>query len=151
MLPEVRSQVTYFLALHEIAHCLLHRTRRVPRLTEEAEAWEWALGHAVVDPSPATARSMYRKLGSYLSNYVAKNDRAGRAVRVIPPAGDPIWDTFDALVVLAGWAARPRDADPCRWHTDHVRQDFRDRRRKLKPKPRTEARARARLRLAAHP
>ena len=63
--PPIRGQVSYFIALHEIGH-LIGRGRSAPRLESEANAWLWALDHSVVEPTPATRRSIARRLRGYL-------------------------------------------------------------------------------------
>ena len=44
-IPEVRGQVSYFIALHEIGH-LVGPGRSAPRLEAEANAWLWALANS---------------------------------------------------------------------------------------------------------
>ena len=77
-IPPIRGQVSYFIALHEIGH-LVGRGRSAPRLESEANAWLWALDHSVVEPTPATLRSISRRLRGYLE--WARN----RQYRRIPP------------------------------------------------------------------
>lgn len=63
--PDVRGQVSYFIALHEIGH-LVGPGRSKPRLEAEANAWLWALEQSVVEPTSATRRSISRRLHGYL-------------------------------------------------------------------------------------
>ena len=56
-IPEIRGQVSYFVALHEIGH-LVGPGRSAPRLEAEANAWLWALRNSAVEPTPATRRSI---------------------------------------------------------------------------------------------
>jgi hypothetical protein len=106
--PEVKGQVTYFLALHELAHCVLrHHSTKLCRLEQEAEAWRWALDNCCKDPTTATARQIYRRLvRSYLRNYVMKNLRLGKTVRKIPEADSFFWHVCD---VIATWAEIPEN------------------------------------------
>ncbi|HEY7122253.1 MAG TPA: hypothetical protein VH329_06805, partial [Solirubrobacterales bacterium] len=77
-IPPIRGQVSYFIALHEIGH-LVGRGRSAPRLESEANAWLWALDQSIVDPTPATRRSISRRLRGYLE--WARN----RQYRRVPP------------------------------------------------------------------
>jgi hypothetical protein len=62
-IPPIKGQVTYLLALHELGHIVGPNPRL--RLEQEVEAWRWALDHAECDPTPATIRSIVRRLESY--------------------------------------------------------------------------------------
>lgn len=65
VVPPIRGQVSYFVALHELGH-LRHRGRSLMRrLDKEGAAWQWALDHALVEPTPRTWRSIWRSLSSY--------------------------------------------------------------------------------------
>lgn len=59
----VRGRFSYLVALHELAHVVGPQSRL--RLSQEIEAWEWALAHAIVDPTPANYRSILRCLDAY--------------------------------------------------------------------------------------
>jgi hypothetical protein len=91
-IPEIRGQVSYFIALHEIGH-LVGRGRSAPRLESEANAWLWALDHAVVEPTPATLRSISRRLRGYLD--WAKSRQYRRVPPRIPPRGHPFWSLLE--------------------------------------------------------
>ncbi|MFL5908021.1 MAG: hypothetical protein ACJ75Z_10560 [Solirubrobacterales bacterium] len=93
-IPPIRGQVSYFIALHEIGH-LVGRGRSAPRLESEANAWLWALEHSVVEPTPATRRSISRRLRGYLD--WARNRQHRRVPPRIPGRGHPFW----ALLELA--------------------------------------------------
>jgi hypothetical protein len=96
-IPPIRGQVSYFIALHEIGH-LVGRGRSAPRLESEANAWLWALDHGVVEPTPATLRSISRRLRGYLD--WARNRQYRRVPPRIPPYEHPFW----ALLELASSA-----------------------------------------------
>jgi hypothetical protein len=91
-IPPVRGQVSYFIALHEIGH-LVGRGRSAPRLESEANAWIWALDHSVVEPTPATLRSISRRLSGYLD--WARNRQYRRVPPRIPPRGHPFWGLLE--------------------------------------------------------
>ena len=93
-IPEIRGQVSYFIALHEIGH-LVGRGRSAPRLESEAIAWLWALQHAAVEPTEATKRSISRRLRGYLE--WARNRQHRRVPPRIPARDHPFW----ALLELA--------------------------------------------------
>lgn len=87
-IPEIRGQVSYFIALHEIGH-LVGRGRSAPRLEAEANAWVWALDHAAVDPTEATLRSISKRLRGYLE--WARNRQHRRVPPRIPQRDHAFW------------------------------------------------------------
>ena len=87
-IPEIRGQVSYFIALHEIGH-LVGRGRSAPRLEAEANAWLWALKHAAVRPTDATLRSISKRLHGYLE--WARNRQHRRVPPRIPPRDHAFW------------------------------------------------------------
>jgi hypothetical protein len=91
-IPPIRGQVSYFIALHEIGH-LVGRGRSAPRLESEANAWLWALDHSVVEPTPATLRSISRRLRGYLD--WARNRQYRRIPPRIPPREHPFWSLLE--------------------------------------------------------
>ena len=86
--PEIRGQVSYFIALHEIGH-LVGRGRSAPRLEAEANAWLWALENAAVEPTAATKRSISRRLSGYLA--WAENRQYRKVPPRIPPREHQFW------------------------------------------------------------
>jgi len=87
-IPPIRGQVSYFVALHEIGH-LVGPGRSAPRLEAEANAWLWALDHAAVEPTPATLRSIVRRLEGYLA--WARNRQYRRVPPRIPAPDHAFW------------------------------------------------------------
>jgi hypothetical protein len=91
-IPPIRGQVSYFIALHEIGH-LIGPGRSKPRLESEANAWLFALEHCVVEPTPATKRSISRRLRGYLE--WARNRQHRQVPPRIPPREHPFWALLD--------------------------------------------------------
>jgi hypothetical protein len=91
-IPPIRGQVSYFIALHEIGH-LVGRGRSAPRLESEANAWLWALDNSVVEPTPATLRSISRRLRGYLD--WARSRQYRRVPPRIPPREHPFWSLLE--------------------------------------------------------
>jgi hypothetical protein len=83
----VSGVVSYYVALHEIGH-VIGRGRSAPKLECEANAWQWAIDHAAVTPSPAVRNKIVRCLGSYHARHVRMS--RSRYVR-FPPAGHVFW------------------------------------------------------------
>lgn len=75
--PPIRGRMSYLVALHELGHVLGPNPRL--RLEQEVAAWQWALAHAIVEPTPANYRSILRALESY-------RRRAERRRRMRTPA-----------------------------------------------------------------
>jgi hypothetical protein len=93
-IPPIRGQVSYFIALHEIGH-LVGRGRSAPRLESEANAWLWALDHAVVEPTTATLRSISRRLRGYLD--WARSRQYRRVPPRIPPREHAFWSLLELV------------------------------------------------------
>lgn len=91
-IPEIRGQVSYFIALHEIGH-LVGRGRSAPRLEAEANAWLWAVEHAAVEPTEATLRSISKRLRGYLE--WAQNRQHRRVPPRIPPRDHAFWSLLE--------------------------------------------------------
>jgi hypothetical protein len=87
-IPEVRGQVSYLIALHEIGH-LVGKGRSAPRLEAEANAWLFALEHTIVEPTAATRRSIESRLRSYLE--WARRCQHRRYPPRIPERTHPFW------------------------------------------------------------
>ena len=87
-IPPIRGQVSYFIALHEIGH-LVGKGRSAPRLESEANAWLFALEHTVVEPTPATLRSISKRLRGYLE--WARNRQHRRVPPRVPRRDHVFW------------------------------------------------------------
>lgn len=87
-IPEIRGQVTYLIALHEIGH-LVGAGRSAPRLEAEANAWVWALDHTEVEPTEASLRSIGKRLDGYLEWALARQHR--KHPPRIPPPDHVFW------------------------------------------------------------
>lgn len=79
-IPEIKGQVSYLIALHEIAH--IAGPNPPTRLSKEIAAWQWALDVSMIEPSPAT----YRSIIGCLQNYRRWQQR--HATAVCPPGYD---------------------------------------------------------------
>jgi hypothetical protein len=99
--PEIRGQVTYFTALHELGHLLSPGNRSLRQLEAEGDAWCWAFEHALVRPTPATARRLRTKLLTYYRR-AALREALGRRVRArIPPPDGLYWRAAAELDAIA--------------------------------------------------
>jgi hypothetical protein len=87
-IPEIRGQVSYLVALHEIGH-LVGAGRSAPRLESEANAWLWALENTEVQPTEASLRSIGKLLDGYLQWALARQHR--KHPPRIPPEDHPFW------------------------------------------------------------
>ena len=92
--PPLRSEMAYFVALHEIAHVVLG-IDGMTRLEREAACWRWALEHAVVVPHYSTRQRICACLVRYLS-------RAQERGWKIPAPGSDYW------ALMAWWEPLPR-------------------------------------------
>jgi CRISPR/Cas system-associated endonuclease Cas3-HD len=81
--PEIRSAVTYAIALHEIGH-ILGEGQSGRRLDKEVGAWLWAKANALEWRKP-----MKRTLKNRLNSYLRWCQR--RRGAWIPPQGHAAW------------------------------------------------------------
>jgi hypothetical protein len=102
--PEIRGQVTYFTALHELGHLLSPGNRSLRQLDAEGDAWCWAFEHSLVRPTPATARRLRTKLMTYHRRAVIRQALGRRVTARIPPADGLYWRIAAELDALAGRA-----------------------------------------------
>lgn len=69
----IKSEITYLVALHEIAHVAGHdQSSRHRRIVHEIAAWEWAIATCRSGGFPLTRRmreKISRSLASYVSSY----------------------------------------------------------------------------------
>ena len=69
MFATFTDPLSYYAALHEIGHVMLHcglPKEDAQLITREAEAWVWALDNALDDPPPTARRFIALALLSYL-------------------------------------------------------------------------------------
>lgn len=95
----VRGIVTYYVALHELGH-VVGRGRSAPKLEQEANAWQWAIEHAIVPPSPGVRKMIRRCLRNYHARHVRMAQR--RYVR-FPPSEHSFW-TLAGIEPHTQWA-----------------------------------------------
>ncbi len=81
-ISQVKTSITYALALHEIGHILGVRSGK--RLEKEVQAWEWAIRNAIEWTQPMQ-QAMERRLASYL-RWCERSKIAW-----VPPADHPAW------------------------------------------------------------
>jgi hypothetical protein len=62
--PPIRTEMAYFVALHEIGHIVVGLEGK--RLEREAKAWRWALENALVVPHFSTRQRICACLVRYL-------------------------------------------------------------------------------------
>jgi hypothetical protein len=95
--PEIRGQVSYLVALHELGHLVARGNRSLPQLEAEAQAWRWALDHALVEPTETTRARIRTYLRSYYDRAVVRRVLGRRVVAAIPSAGSPYWTLLAEL------------------------------------------------------
>ena len=91
-LPEVRSEVTYALALHELGH-VLSLNQRGSRLDKEVDAWRWAEANAL-DWTEDMECKRSRCLVSYIK-WAKRRQAKDRSGRVFITDQHPIWRYVD--------------------------------------------------------
>ena len=81
-LPEIKSAVTYAVALHELGHIIGHQSGL--RIDREAQAWRWAEANAI-----EWTETMMRKAAKCIASYLAACAR--RKNMRVPPANHDAW------------------------------------------------------------
>jgi hypothetical protein len=97
VIPEIRGQVSYFTALHELGHLLSPGNRSLRQLEAEADAWRFALAHAQIEPTAATAARLHASLLSYLRRAERRRALGHRNPALVPGAGSPFWAVLEEL------------------------------------------------------
>lgn len=87
----VKSQTTYIVALHEIAHIVYPLARHGDRLLKEAAAWKWAIENSVVK----IKSNIYTKILKYLASYLKKAKRVKNMN--IPSSDSWFWEFYHSL------------------------------------------------------
>ncbi len=100
--PEIRGQVTYFTALHELGHLVSPGNRSLRQLEAEADAWRWALTNALVPPTPSTARRIRAKLLTYYRRAAQRHAQGRRVVAAIPGPDGLYWQVAAQLEAIGG-------------------------------------------------
>ncbi len=89
---------TYFVALHEIGHCVLGVDQTKPIAPQEAEAWRWALDNAREEPTRGVRRMIFKALWHYLLRDLDRADAAELRNRdLFPGPDDPYWSFLASL------------------------------------------------------
>lgn len=71
----VSGPVNYFVAMHEIGH-IMANAMEGDKIVIEAKAWMWALTEAIIKPTEAQKKKIWRRFNSYLS-YASEIPAAG--------------------------------------------------------------------------
>lgn len=71
-LRPVASQITYFIALHEIGHCVTYASDQ-SKADREALAWDWAFKNSIITPTPATRARCAKYFSSYVQRGIIDN------------------------------------------------------------------------------
>ena len=85
----------------KIMKVLSRGNRSLRQLEREADAWRFALRHSLVEPTPATARSLLRSLESYLLRAHQRTLRGDRIRAAIPGPDGVYWQVRADLTARA--------------------------------------------------
>lgn len=99
LIPPTTRVRSYYVALHEIAHCVLGYDEDQPVAPQEVAAWRWAVEQAIEPPSEGVKRHMFRVLWHYLVVDLSGARRTIRSAsaRPFPPPGDSFWAFLSSL------------------------------------------------------
>lgn len=100
-LPEVRSQITYVTALHEIAHIVTwHQAKQRLKIEDEGIAWQWVIDHTCC----VLGRATWKRIKAWLDTYLTyRQDKLRRHNMLkMPPRSSPFWMTYRIICEGAG-------------------------------------------------
>jgi len=60
----IKSDIGYWVAMHEIGHCLGVNSEH--QLNKEVNAWQWAFHNSIIPPTPQALRRILAYVSSYL-------------------------------------------------------------------------------------
>jgi hypothetical protein len=84
---------TYFVALHEIGHCVVGVDKSQPIAPQEVDAWRWALDNAIEEPTQGVRRMIFKALWHYmLDGFKRPGVEEVSNADLFPPPGDPCWN-----------------------------------------------------------
>lgn len=83
-IPPIKEDMNYFVALHEVGHVVDGMPKGVGRLQREADAWTFALAHAIIDPD----YRVKQRICALLVRYWFRAQKAGWTI----PKDGPFWD-----------------------------------------------------------
>jgi hypothetical protein len=109
--PEIKSQITYLIALHELGHLLSRGNRSKLQLEREADAWRWALDHSLVEPTPATCKRIRTYLATYHQRALLRGMLGRRVVAKIPDGDSIYWEVMGELGDRAGLSTVVNDRE----------------------------------------
>ena len=104
-IPEIRGQISYLIALHELGHIVSRGNRSMRQLEAEADAWRWALEHSLVEPTQHSYGRLHSYLESYLHRAHARHVAGARIRAAIPPPESTYWALLSEFAVRAELAA----------------------------------------------
>jgi hypothetical protein len=135
LIPKTTLVRSYYLGLHEIAHCVLGYDHEKPAAPQEAAAWQWSIAEAIEPPTQGLKRMMFKALWHYLLSDLSVHGAEALSNRdLFPGPGDPIWDflaSLDAGPRLLYEAAKvtARTGPPAAWQAEAYRELDQERRR----------------------
>lgn len=103
LIPQTTMVRSYYLGLHEIAHCVIGYDHDQPAAPQEAATWRWAIAEAIEPPTPGLKRMMFKALWHYLLRDIGVWDAEQLSNRdLFPGPDDPFWAFLATLDDDAG-------------------------------------------------
>lgn len=98
LIPRTTKVRSYYLALHEIGHCVLGNDHEQPAASQEAATWQWAIEHAIEPPSVGLKRLMFKTVWNYLlSDLAAPSAENLSNAEMFPRSDDGFWSFLASL------------------------------------------------------
>lgn len=92
----IMGQVSYAIALHELAHLVSRGNRMMNQLEREADSWRWVLCESRVELTPATCARVRQQLKSYYERAMLKA-MLGRRGAKLPEPESLYWEVMAEL------------------------------------------------------
>lgn len=98
LIPRTTMVRSYYIALHEIGHCVVGFDLDKPRAPQEAATWRWAIDQAVEPPTRGLKRMMFRAVWNYLlADLGARPTGDLSNAEMFPRPADEFWSFLASL------------------------------------------------------
>jgi hypothetical protein len=135
VIPQTTQVRSYYVALHEIGHCVVGFDRDLPVAPQEAATWQWAMREAIEPPTLGIKRKIFKALWHYLLSDVAVGQTKDLSNRdMFPSPDDWFWGFLASLdepprLVYEATKITARVGPPAAWQAAVNNELYEERRR----------------------
>jgi hypothetical protein len=103
LIPAITMVRRYYIALHEIGHCVLGWDSERAKAPQEAETWQWAIAEAIEPPTAGHKRMIFNVMWGYLLHDLAAHPTAQQSnAELFPDPDHAFWSFLASLDDDAG-------------------------------------------------